>query len=353
MHSDRAARCAQISTAASLARSRGWRRAIAVGVLGLSVISGHASARALLQPAGQLSLTQDPSAELASPSLAEAAAVDTSASSSRPSLFDPWSPGEGLPTWRVRFEPSFAYFALSGDFKFPGGGAAGSTTLDFEDANLDSPRGTFAGELHFAKGKNRLTISGTGVSTSRTFVSQAALQLGPGPVLEGQTVSFSIEYETFSILGSHRVLSRAAGVVGDGVFDVAFAVDVVGGVRFHRVDAEGTPRGGFSGASANGAGLATVDELFFEPVVGTRVELTFAERFTVEGRTEVGGFSFGDRSSVSGNLVVSFTWRPVPRVGVQAGYRLTAFSLEAGEDQDRFEWDGAMAGLFWSVSLSF
>jgi len=311
-------------------------RSVQVGGVLATLLCGIASGQSAVE--GSSGGSPDPAADNGSASDRFLDTIDD--------LDDAWVPGEGLPTWRLRFEPGVAYFSVSGDLEFPGGAVAGST-FDLEEVNLDSPRATFTGELHLAKGKNRITFEGTGFSSSsRESIALNDARLGPTPISAGERVSFSFEYQTFALLGSHRVISRASGVRGDGPPDAAFGVDLIAGLRFHRVDANAS-------TVAGGAANASADELFVEPVFGAGVELTISDAFRIEGRAEGGGFAFGDQQSISGNLVVSFEWSPTPHIGLQTGYRLMVLSLESGDDPDRFEWDGAMAGLFWGVSIAF
>ena len=260
-----------------------------------------------------------------------------------------WRIGEGLPKWTVRIEPGVSYFGLSGDFTFPGAPAGGSSSeFELQNLNFDAPRLSVMGEVHIARGRDRFIIEGAGFSGSRMFVSPDELTLGPASLSVGDSGSLSIEYETFSMQGVRRVVSRASGLTADGRDRVAFGLDVGGGLRFHRVDANAGAVGAVGSTTR-----ASVNEVFAEPFVTARLKLDVDERFGMEGRFEFGGMGLGDRTSVTGNLVVAFTWRPTPTVGVQTGYRLQGFLLQSGDGADEFEWSGAMAGLFWGVSLSF
>jgi hypothetical protein len=261
-----------------------------------------------------------------------------------------WLLGEGLPKWRLRFEPSVAYLAPSGDLELPTSGSGRSTAFELNRLNLDSPQAEPMAELHFAKDRTRITFEGVGYSATQEFNALGSARFGAIPLSLGDTASISFEYQTFSVTGSRRVRTWAAGVRDDGGSDVSFGVDALAGLRFHRVDVDVRA---LSLANAGGVTFAAADELFAEPVLGTRLELDFDNRFTVETRVAVGGVAFGDRRSLSGDLAVSFTWRPVPTVGVQTGYRLIVVSLQSGADDERFEWTGALAGLYWGLSISF
>lgn len=263
-----------------------------------------------------------------------------------------WLPAEGLPRWRVRFEPSAAYLAPSGDLELPSGTATRGDAFDFVDINLDTPQLEPMGELHLSKGRTRIMIEGAGFSATQTFTLGTPAVIGRAPIAQGDTTRISFEYQTFAVTGSRRLATWASGVRPDGSSEVAFGIDVLAGLRFHRldVDARVLPAGPIPAAQPV---RAETDELFAEPIVGARFELDLDERFSLEWRLAAGAFGFGDRRSISGDLAVSFTWRPDPRVGIQAGYRLLVLSLESSDTRDHSEWTGALAGLYVGASLSF
>ncbi len=263
-----------------------------------------------------------------------------------------WLPAEGLPRWRIRFEPSLAYLAPSGDLELPSGTAVRGDSFDFEDLNLDTPQLELMGELHFSRGRTRIMIEGAGFSATQTFTLGTSAVIGPAPIASNDLTRLSFEYQTFAVTGSRRLASWASGVRPDGSSEVAFGIDVLAGLRFHRldIDARVLPSGP---VPASRPLRAESDEIFAEPIVGARFELDLDERFSLEWRLAAGAFGFGDRRSISGDLAVSFTYRPDPRIGIQAGYRLLVLSLEAGDDSDRTEWNGALAGLYWGASFSF
>ncbi len=263
-----------------------------------------------------------------------------------------WLPAEGLPRWRIRFEPSAAYLAPSGDLELPSGGSIRGNSFDLEDINLDTPQLEPMGELHFSRGRTRIMIEGAGFSATQSFNLGTSAVLGAAPIGPNDPARISFEYQTFAVTGSRRLATWASGVRPDGSSEVAFGIDILAGLRFHRldIDAEVLPVGPIPPTRPT---QAQTDEIFAEPIIGTRFELDLDERFTLEWRLAAGAFGFGDHRSISGDLAVSFTYRPDPRVGIQAGYRLLVLSLQSGDSTDRFEWTGALAGLYWGASFSF
>lgn len=255
--------------------------------------------------------------------------------------------------WTVRFEPAVAYFGLSGDLTLPAETSPSpGLEVTLEDLNLDSPRLSPFGELHFSRGKWRITLTGFGVSIDRSTGATFAGRLGDAPVAVGDLVNTDVSYTTFAILGSYRVWSRSLSVDAAGDPAVGVAIDLIGGARFHDVDYDLriTP----ALAPAPGTPTTAGAEAFFaEPVVGARLDLDFSRDFGIDFYATGGGFGAADHTSYSFDLGVGFVYRPVDWLGTQVGYRLLAFSLSDGDGPDEFQWDGAVAGLYWGLQLSY
>jgi hypothetical protein len=156
-----------------------------------------------------------------------------------------WLPAEGLPRWRIRFEPSAAYLAPSGDLELPSGGSIRGNSFDLEDINLDTPQLEPMGELHFSRGRTRIMIEGAGFSATQSFNLGTSAVLGAAPIGPNDPARISFEYQTFAVTGSRRLATWASGVRPDGSSEVAFGIDILAGLRFHRldIDAEVLPVG--------------------------------------------------------------------------------------------------------------
>jgi len=261
------------------------------------------------------------------------------------------------PEWTLRFEPSAFFVSLSGDLTLPGGGGGGSFSrgefdLD-EDLNLDDPTLQPFGELHYRRGRLRVTASGFNAS------NESDVTLGPGPsgsvitslgdvpVFGGEEVESDFRFTSAELEVGDRVLGGRAGYEDQ----LGYGVEVYGGVRFHSVRFDGRviPT---SGARTGAEPLTTeADEFFVEPLAGARLEVELYEDFGIDLASSIGGFGgFGGRTSFSYDILTGFWAEPTAGFSVQVGFRLLLVRLDSGDD---FEWEGTAAGLYWGVGLSF
>ena len=82
--------------------------------------------------------------------------------------------------------------------------------------------------------------------------------------------------------------------------------------------------------------------------------MNIVDRFDIDLQVLAGGFDAGrGHSSFSIEIVNGYTYRPIENVGVQVGYRLSWYSLQDGSDVNRFDYTGAVAGLFAGVVIRF
>lgn len=264
------------------------------------------------------------------------------------------------PDWRVRFDLA-AFFVAGGlDVTLPGGGSAGftapSTEFDFDELNIDEPTLAPFGELHVARDKFRLTFSGFGLETDGAASATTSGRIGDAPFFTGETIDTELEFQSFQLTGSYRVLgySDAPQRRREG-FAVRGGLDLIGGVRFHRVSFESS----VAPTSAARAGLGpldtdtSVDEVFGEIIGGARLDLLFGEFFGIDVEATGGGFGIGDRTTGSFDINAGFSFYPNPNVAAQIGFRLLALSLEDGEDDETFDLNGSFSGLYWGVNVAF
>lgn len=253
--------------------------------------------------------------------------------------------------WSLRFEPVALYGAPAGKLRMPGNGAP-SNRVDLDDLNLDDPRISPMGRLMASRGPWRLSLSGFGFSTSdRGATSDSTGSLGDAAFAPGDRFSSDLEYQSFEVSASYRVIRHRGEVNEAGIARLETSVDVVGGIRLHRTDFDVTvtPAGGPPGSSTR----VSADELFGEPFVGARLELDFSRTFAADVESTIGGFTTGDRSSISFTINAGFVYRPIPVVGLRVGYHMVVFDLSDGSGNDEFEWRGSFAGLYWGAQFSF
>ncbi|MEL6397056.1 MAG: hypothetical protein AAFQ71_13795 [Planctomycetota bacterium] len=262
---------------------------------------------------------------------------------------------EVLPGWTLKLDPAVSYFALSGDIEVPGSAASGAgTPFDLGELNLDSPGLAPFGRLQLARGDFRASFTGATARTNREAAISSPGRLGPATVLAGDVIESDLSFQIFDLSASYRVFSRAYRDDITEPVRLAVSLHVLGGLRFYNVSYEGSVSPLGAGVRPAGSPLSTsTDQFFAEPILGAQLDVEIFERFSVEFTGSVGGFVAGDRTSASLEAGVGFTVRPVPNFGATIGYRILAFDLEDDDGFDSFEWDGAIAGLFWGIQLRF
>lgn len=253
------------------------------------------------------------------------------------------------PDWTLQVEPNLWYVAPGGKVKMPG--AANSDTVRLEDLNIDRPRMSPYGKVRGKMGDWLVGISGFGFEAARTAQASAPLTLGGTTLSAGDTVRTRLEFSSFDLTGAYRIYENSLARDKDGLAAVAPSLDVLVGARVISVDydmsfsaAPGRPALTPAGASA--------DKLFFDPIVGFKFDMEFLEKFNINAEVKIGGMP-GTHASIAWDIIAGFSYRPLPNVGIQLGYRQLAFRLSSGSGADKFRYDGALAGLYFGVLVRF
>lgn len=281
-------------------------------------------------------------------------AVPALAQQSNPEQTGGWYRWDGGPPklWSLQVEPSFFYVAPSGDLRMPGTRSGGGE-INVTDLNIDDPDLAFMGEIHVRKDRWRLSGGGFTLNIQGGATLEEDVTFGDAIGFAGERIETTLDFTTFELVGAYRFAEYAASQRYDGVYKFVTGVEVVGGVRYFDVDVEmdidlSTRQTVFLLPSS-----ANADRIFAHPVVGLRWDMEFWEQASIEVESTVGGFAASDHESISWDIKAQFTWRPVEHVGAFVGYRQLAFHLEDGSSPDRFQWDGALAGLFAGVQIRF
>jgi len=286
--------------------------------------------------------------------LSAAAATPAIAQQTNPEQTGGWYRWEGGPPklWSLSVEPAFFYVAPSGDVRLPGTRMNGGK-INLSDLNVDDPDLAFFGEVHFRKDRWRVSASGFTLNVEGDAFLEQTETFGDATGSAGDTVTTRLDFTTFELLGSYRFAEYAGSQSYDGVYKTVAGLEVVGGARYYDVDLEidvdlGTRETVFLIPSE-----AEGDRIFAHPVLGIRGDLELYEQWAIEVESTLGGFAAPDHNSYSWDIKAQFTWRPTEHVGAFVGYRQVAFHLEDGDSPDKFEWDGALAGLFFGVQIRF
>jgi opacity protein-like surface antigen len=251
-----------------------------------------------------------------------------------------------LSEWTIDFEPAAWYVSPGGKIRLPGTPAAGNgQKLDAGSMNLDSPRLSPLGELHLRHADWRLSASAFGFDTDgRAVVADEAGQWGSLAFSPGDEIDASLDFRSADFLVAYRFFHRREGELEGGGFTYVPMLEAHGGLRFYDISVDARGPGG----------SVSADRFFAEPFVGARFSMDLVENFSIDVQTSVGAFTDGGTGEViSWDALVGLQWLPTRNLGVQAGYRQLAFSLSDGKSPEKFEWRGAMAGLYVGLVLRY
>lgn len=253
------------------------------------------------------------------------------------------APGIGdttFPKWTFEIAPSAWYVAPGGKGRLPGS----TSRQRFEDLNLDSPRFGPQIDLRFRSGSWGAEASGMHFEVSDREARQSdGGTLGDVSFSAGDTLSSDFKFTSIQLLGTYQVFGQTLSFREDGKRKFAYSLDARFGGRFY--DAEQKV------ASATGSDKG--DGTWIEPVAGARLDMEFHEFFALGVRTDFGYMPAGGNESFSWDIAVAGTLRPWENFAVEVGYRQLLVRLRDGDGTGRFQFDGAMAGLFAGVSLRF
>ncbi|SEL06618.1 hypothetical protein SAMN05443999_103214 [Roseovarius azorensis] len=193
----------------------------------------------------------------------------------------------------------------------------GGPTLDFDESLSD-----ILGDLEaafFLSGYaryGRFVVLGD-ISASRSSRS------GTVPSL-GLPVSARLEQRSLTLAAGYRVISEPE-----------VAVDLLAGLRHWRVEAAArTPVPGLA------AGL---DADFVDPVLAARANVRLAERWSLIGYADIGGFGAG--SDFTAQFVATVNWQASESLYLSAGYRHLHVDYNSGGRAFDVKFSGPLVGL--------
>jgi len=230
--------------------------------------------------------------------------------------------------WRASASVSLWRPALQDDLRLPGGAG-----ILVEDANLDEAELVPLLEARFTNGDWAIDLGGFVFEADSSSESPAGFQLGSVVVAPGGAYSAEADYGSFWILATKRLAEKP--LRGEGDSRALLWLNVGAGARVSDLRAE----------VASGGSRDVEDALWVEGLAVARVgaELPGGVDFEVHG--EVGGGPDSAMWSVGTRL----TWSPEPWWGAHIGYRFIRTDL----DDDGFEFDGALGGLYAGATIEF
>jgi len=226
-----------------------------------------------------------------------------------------WSASAELTLWRPAFQDDIAL--------------PGAPALLAEDLNLDEPELTPALAVTLTDGDWRVEVGGFIFGTDTSRSAPDAFTLGGVSVPAGAPYSAELDYGALEILVTRRVWSRT---LSD---EISLALDAGGGLRASDLSVD----------IASGGAADSGDQTWVDALAAARLAVELPRDFDFDIHAEAGG----GLNSFTASIGTSIRWQPEPWIGAQLGYRFIATSI----DDDGFEYEGAIAGLYAGLSFEF
>jgi opacity protein-like surface antigen len=232
--------------------------------------------------------------------------------------------------WTFDFTPYIWGVAMSGDVQ---GGALPAIHIDMSFSDiLDNLDAGLLGAFEARKGRWGMLFDAIYMKLE---ASGTASRTGTGPI--GSTATASAELEV-----TQKMLAAA---VAYRFVEGRAPMDVIGGLRYAKIEADATINGSFFAQS--GTVARSADKDWVDPYVGVRFLQPIAGNWTLVSYLDVGGFGVGS----------DFTWQAIIGVNydfsktfaAKFGYRYLAVDY----DKDGFIYDMANSGLYLGLGIRF
>lgn len=248
--------------------------------------------------------------------------------------------------WKLEFHPGIWYAGLSGDVKLPRSAAGASSIIDLgDDLNLDEPRVSPFGELNLAKGNWTIALRGFNYGNDGTATLSTGGSLGDVDFTPGSTLRSSFDTTVIELEGGYRLYGRQISPMTGGGHRFKTDLRALFGARLFTVDYS------VSNTTPGAGGILTdsQDDFAAHPLIGGKLNLDFYEDFSVAFQITAGALT----DSYGFDLLIGGQWRPVKNVGIQIGYRALFFGMTSGSENEEFEFEGSLQGLFTGITFNF
>jgi opacity protein-like surface antigen len=135
--------------------------------------------------------------------------------------------------------------------------------------------------------------------------------------------------------------------VGYRVMDASTKLDVIGAGRYTRLDTDLDLVTTIGPLLPGGTRALSGSADWWDPVIGVRVLLPFAEHWTFMGYADVGGFGVG--SKITYQAIAGANWQFAESFTAKFGYRY----MYQDYDKNNFLWDMAAHGAYLGLGISF
>jgi len=129
--------------------------------------------------------------------------------------------------------------------------------------------------------------------------------------------------------------------------DSASKLDLIGAARYTKLDTELDLAVTAPPVLPGGTRSLSASESWWDPVIGIRVTVPFAEQWSFVGYADVGGFGAG--SDVTYQAIAGVNWQFSKTFAAKVGYRYFYQDYE----NDGFVWDMAAHGLYLGLGIGF
>ncbi len=127
------------------------------------------------------------------------------------------------------------------------------------------------------------------------------------------------------------------------------AVDVLGGARYTKVDMEFRLTTTTAGLFPGGVRTVSADESWWDPFVGVRIVIPFAEKWAGVLYADYGGFGVGSDSTYQ--VLAGVNWNFSKHFSAKLGYRYLYQDFE--DDDNGFVWDMKAYGPYIGLGIRF
>ncbi len=233
-------------------------------------------------------------------------------------------------TWQYEITPYFWGAGMKGDVQ---GGALPKISIDVGISEiLDVLDFGLMGAFEARKGRWGLLFDLVYMDLSAGGV---ASRTGPGPI--GATATVNANFGMKETVFSAAVAYRTA--------DGASPVDVIGGLRYIKLEVDADIHGSFF--AQTGTVVRSADQDWVDPYVGARIKHAVNDRWSLTGYGDIGGFGLG--SDISWQLSAGASYDFTKSTSGIFGYRI----FYADYDKSGFVYDMKNQGFYAGVGIRF
>lgn len=272
-----------------------------------------------------------------------------------------YGPGGALPVNRSIVRAIILFAALSG-FSFP---AAQAVASSHDSWQFEFTPYLFGSSLSGTTGVNNVTadvdVSFSDILKNLDSGFMAMFEARKGPWGFGfDGVYFRLKDQKTSSWQGPGGIGSATGEldatmteqiyglsVGYRLMDARTKVDLLGIARYTQLDTDLNLVTTTGPLLPGGTRNLSASESWWDPVIGVRVLVPFAERWSLVGYADIGGFGVG--SDITYQVIAGVNWQFPETLSLKLGYRYFYQDYQ----NNGFVWDMAAHGMYAGVGFRF